>query len=81
MCSEDGHEVVPHRDWVLEYDRILKEVKAQLKKQGDEDRFFDAKVRRIRTAHVNMLTTVIHLLDYIYHFALCVTRRAGMVSR
>ncbi|KAJ3548159.1 hypothetical protein NM688_g5331 [Phlebia brevispora] len=39
MFGEDGEENIPHRDWLREYDRVMSEVKADLKEQGREDEF------------------------------------------
>lgn len=44
MVSEDGEENVPHRVWFQIYERVLNEVKEELKKQGREDEFFGSKV-------------------------------------
>jgi len=37
MYGADGREDVPHRDWLIMFDRVLKEVK-------EEDDFFGARV-------------------------------------
>ena len=49
MIGEDGEDNVPHRDWLLVYDRVLREVKDELAKQGRQDEFVGSKVtaRRI----------------------------------
>lgn len=44
MFDEDGNENVPHRVWVQEYDRVLHEVKQELREQGREDEFMGSKV-------------------------------------
>ncbi len=44
MVGEDGEENVPHRVWFQIYERVLNEVKEELKKQGREDEFVGSKV-------------------------------------
>lgn len=57
MVGADGQQNVPHREWLRVFERVLNEVKAELKQQGREGDFIGAKVvliyRRIlaRDAH------------------------------
>lgn len=44
MDDVDGNECVPHREWLVMFDEVLKEVKEDLQKQGREDEFIGAKV-------------------------------------
>ncbi|KAI0700006.1 Metallo-dependent hydrolase [Cytidiella melzeri] len=44
IFSEDGKENVSHRTMLLEYDRILNEVKQEMRQQGREDEFFGSKI-------------------------------------
>lgn len=44
MIGADGLENVPHRDWIIAFDRVLNEVKAHMKSLGREDEFFGARV-------------------------------------
>jgi adenosine deaminase CECR1 len=44
MIGEDGRENVPHRDWLLTFDRVLNEVKAEMKQRGREGEFIGARV-------------------------------------
>jgi adenosine deaminase CECR1 len=44
MVGEDGQENVPHRDWLLAFDRVLEEVKAEMKQQGRGEEFVGARV-------------------------------------
>ncbi|KAI0707925.1 Metallo-dependent hydrolase [Earliella scabrosa] len=44
MIGEDGEDNVPHRDWLLVYDRVLREVKDELEKQGRQDEFVGSKI-------------------------------------
>jgi adenosine deaminase CECR1 len=58
MFGADGHENIPHRDWIIAFERVMNEVKAQLAREGRPDAFFGARVRaRIplqpSTAHLN----------------------------
>ena len=44
MIGADGEENVPHREWLIAYDRVVNEVKAELAKQGRADEFVGSKV-------------------------------------
>ena len=44
MYGADGHENVPHREWLVVYDRVLNEVKAELSAAGRADAFVGSKV-------------------------------------
>ncbi|GLB42927.1 putative adenosine [Lyophyllum shimeji] len=44
MVGADGQENVPHREWLLMFDRVLSEVKAEMKEQGREPEFIGAKI-------------------------------------
>ncbi|PFH54144.1 hypothetical protein AMATHDRAFT_135550 [Amanita thiersii Skay4041] len=44
MVGKDGLENVPHREWLLIFDRVMNEVKEDMKKKGREDEFIGAKV-------------------------------------
>ncbi|KAI8982866.1 Metallo-dependent hydrolase [Trametes punicea] len=44
MIAEDGQENIPHRVWFQTYERILNEVKDELKQQGREDEFVGSKI-------------------------------------
>ncbi|KZP15049.1 Metallo-dependent hydrolase [Athelia psychrophila] len=44
MTNEQGEEVVEHREWLLNFEQIVNEVKAELKKEGREDDFIGAKI-------------------------------------
>lgn len=44
MYGADGREDVPHRDWLIMFDRVLKEVKEEIAVQGRADDFFGARV-------------------------------------
>ncbi|KAG5220481.1 adenosine deaminase-related growth [Salix suchowensis] len=44
MDDADGNECVPHREWLVMFDEVLKEVKEDLQKQGREDEFIGAKI-------------------------------------
>ena len=39
MIGEDGRDNVPHREWLVAYDCIINEVKAELASQGRADAF------------------------------------------
>jgi hypothetical protein len=44
MIGADGLENVPHREWLLIFDRVLNDVKAEMNSRGREDEFFGARV-------------------------------------
>jgi hypothetical protein len=44
MVGEDGEDNIPHREWLVVFDRVLNEVKANMKRQGREDEFIGARV-------------------------------------
>lgn len=44
LFDEDGESVLTHRDLVLEFDRVLKEVKEEMKAKGKPDDFIGARV-------------------------------------
>ena len=54
MVGEDGEENVPHRAWLLTFDRVLNTIKAEMKLQGREDEFIGARVS------FSLLMLVIH---------------------
>lgn len=45
MIGADGQENVPHREWVLAFDRVVNEVKEEMASQGRADEFVGARVR------------------------------------
>ncbi len=47
IFSEEAEENVSHSTLLAEYDRILNEVKQQLKDEGREDEFVGSKVHKI----------------------------------
>ncbi|OCH95913.1 Metallo-dependent hydrolase [Obba rivulosa] len=44
MVGPDGEESIEHRGFLAIYDRVLKEVKAEMKRQGREDEFVGSKI-------------------------------------
>jgi adenosine deaminase CECR1 len=44
MVGADGQENVPHRQWLIDFDTVIKGVKEELKQQGRENEFFGARV-------------------------------------
>ncbi|CCM02237.1 uncharacterized protein FIBRA_04318 [Fibroporia radiculosa] len=45
FCSgEDGESNIPHREWLMAYDGVIKEVKEDLKRQGRENAFVGSRV-------------------------------------
>ncbi|KAH9165420.1 hypothetical protein EDB89DRAFT_2116089 [Lactarius sanguifluus] len=43
MFDADGNETVPHREWLLDFEQAISEVRAVLKEQGREEEFVGAK--------------------------------------
>jgi adenosine deaminase CECR1 len=54
MIGEDGLENVPHRDWLLTFDRVLNEVKDEMKRQGRGEEFIGARVSPFKDTDVNV---------------------------
>jgi hypothetical protein len=54
MIGADGQENVPHREWLLIFDRVLNEVMVEMKGQGREDEFFGARVSCIVTCSLSL---------------------------
>ena len=77
MFDERGEETIPHREWLQEYDRIMNEVKAELKAQNREDEFIGSKVR----ASPKTRPFRSRLLDYLLCSTLHHPRGVGMASR
>ncbi|KAG6909610.1 hypothetical protein DXG01_016392 [Tephrocybe rancida] len=44
MIGADGQENIPHRDWLLMFDRVLNEVKSQLEEQGRGDELIGVRI-------------------------------------
>ncbi|KAJ7927540.1 hypothetical protein B0H13DRAFT_2229261 [Mycena leptocephala] len=44
MVGETGEQDVPHREWLLIFDEVQNELKAELKRQGREDEFIGARI-------------------------------------
>jgi len=44
MWAADGQESVPHREWLIMFDRVVKEVKAEMEQKGRGGEFIGAKV-------------------------------------
>jgi adenosine deaminase CECR1 len=47
MYGPDGQENVPHREWLIAFDKVVNDIKDDLKKQGREDEFVGARVSNI----------------------------------
>ena len=76
MVGADGQQNVPHSDWLRIFERVLNEVKTEMKEQGREGDFVGAKVASFS---VNLITHSYTLTGYLLHRALPYSRRAGMV--
>ena len=44
MVGEDGQENITHRDMLTIFDRVLSEVREEMKEKGREDEFIGARV-------------------------------------
>lgn len=44
MIGADGQENIPHRDWLLAFDRVQNEVKEEMKQSGREGEFIGGRV-------------------------------------
>ena len=67
MTGADGLENIPHREWLVVFDRILSEVKEYSKQQGND--FVGAKVRCPSFFESNMPIQS-YVPDHIFHCTL-----------
>ncbi len=44
MIGPDGQENIPHREWMLAYDRAITEVKEEFAQQGGADEFIGSEM-------------------------------------
>jgi len=44
MYDENGEQTIPHREWVILFNDVVKEVKAEMEAAGRGDEFVGAKV-------------------------------------
>lgn len=44
MWGADGQENISHREWLIMFDRVVKEVKAEMEQKGQGGGFIGAKV-------------------------------------
>lgn len=56
MYGADGRENVPHREWLLTVDNVMKEVKADMEKQGRASEFIGVKVCFFRSLNFTTQT-------------------------
>jgi adenosine deaminase CECR1 len=76
MVGADGQKNVPHSDWLRIFERVLNEVKTEMKEQGREGDFVGAKVASFSDEFDQPFTT---LTGYLLHRAPPHSRSAGMV--
>ena len=76
MVGADGQQNVPHSDWLRIFERVLNEVKTEMKEQGREGDFVGAKVASFS---VNLISNLYTLTGYLLHRAPPHGRRTGMV--
>ncbi len=77
MFDENGEETISHRDWLMEYDRVMSEVRAELKTRGRDDEFIGSKV--LTSSHTRPFIS--QLLDHILDSTVYHSRRTRMVPR
>lgn len=46
MIGADGKDTVPHREWLVIFDRVVGEVKEEMRRRGRGDEFIGARVGR-----------------------------------
>lgn len=44
MYGSDGQDNIPHREWLIMFDRIMNKTKAEMEAQGRPDDFIGARV-------------------------------------
>ena len=76
--SENGEENVPHRVLLAEYDRILNEVKQEMRQQGREDEFIGSKVLNIQVENDDLaLLNILPFRSSIVQFVLSHQKRCN----
>lgn len=65
MTDEHGQDTIPHCEWLIMFEKVVNEVKDDLKKQGREDEFVGAKVMHMSAQSCR---TVLNLCveDYLF---------------
>jgi adenosine deaminase CECR1 len=48
MIGPDGQDNIPHRDWLLVFDRVMNEIKEEMKNQKREGEFIGARVSPLK---------------------------------
>jgi adenosine deaminase CECR1 len=81
MYGVDGQENIPHREWLIAFDRVLKEVKDDFKSMDREDEFIGARVRKYTRLCLRCSPYLYLVLGYLQHHSLCFGRGVGMVPR
>jgi hypothetical protein len=65
MFGPDGQENVPHREWLIIFNKVVNSIKDDLKKKGREDEFVGARVCH---ACLYLPTlTLLCLVDHLLH--------------
>lgn len=77
MFDENGEETIPHREWLIEYDRVMSEVTAELEAQGRGDEFIGSKVQ----TSPHTLSFISQVVDYILDSTIHYSRRTRMAPR
>jgi len=58
MFGTDGNQTVPHREWLLDFEQAISEVRTVLKEQNSEEVFVGAKVGEFI---INTRITLVHV--------------------
>jgi hypothetical protein len=77
MWAADGQESIPHREWLIMFDRVVNEVKAEMEPKGRGGEFVGAKVWSILEAGAGLAKS--RSLDHLQHHPIFITGRIGVV--
>jgi adenosine deaminase CECR1 len=75
MYGADGQENLPHREWLVMFDRVINQVKAEMVELGRPNDFIGAKV----SIFFKRCSLFIKDVDYILYDSIPYTRRIGLV--
>ena len=73
MYGADGQENVPHREWLVMFDRVINQVKAEMVKKGRPNDFIGAKVSFLFFFQ-KLFSVYQRIVDYILYGSIHNTR-------
>ena len=76
MRGADGNENIPHREWLVVFERVINEVKMEMAQRGRPNDFIGAKVSFLFQKRSLSLKESV---DYIQYTSIRYARRVGLV--